>query len=324
MLFAALPKDVPGFGRLEQRRAELARLVADPRLIAAVARPDVLGALGRLPLRREAAPAAGLNFIRRARAGGTDYFLVNVGAARFDGWLELATPAKAALLMNPLDGASGAAALRRGTRGGTQVYLQLAPGESAVVRLGVARGRGIPDWRYVASAGEATSLGGAWGLSFLTGGPELPAAATLEPVASWTTIADPRVLAFSGTARYRLEFDAPTAAADEWLLDLGDVRESARVRLNGAEVATAWSLPFTVRLGAALKPRGNVLEIDVTNLPANRVRDLDNRKVEWKIMRDINLASLRYRALDASRWEVAPSGLNGPVRLVPLRVIKPR
>jgi hypothetical protein len=140
---------------------------------------------------------------------------------------------------------------------------------------------------------------------------------------SWTTLPDPRAQAFSGTARYRVTFDAPAAKADEWLLDLGDVREAARVRLNGADLGIAWSLPFRVRLGA-LRPTGNVLEIDVTNLPANRVRDLDLRKVEWKIMGDINLASLRYKALDASRWDVEPSGLSSPVLLVPLRRVMPR
>jgi hypothetical protein len=41
-------------------------------------------------------------------------------------------------------------------------------------------------------------------------------------------------------------------------------------------------------------------------------------------MRDINLASLRYRALDASTWSVEPSGLNGPVHLVPLKGMTPR
>jgi len=41
-------------------------------------------------------------------------------------------------------------------------------------------------------------------------------------------------------------------------------------------------------------------------------------------MRDINLASLKYKALDASGWPVEPSGLNGPVRLVPLRTLSPR
>ena len=102
------------------------------------------------------------------------------------------------------------------------------------------------------------------------------------------------------------------------------MRESARVRLNGQEIGTAWSLPFQLRLDNALKERGNVLEIDVTNFPANRIRDLDVRKVDWKIMKDINLASLKYQALDASQWALAPSGLLGPVRLVPLTVVSPR
>jgi hypothetical protein len=73
-----------------------------------------------------------------------------------------------------------------------------------------------------------------------------------------------------------------------------------------------------------LLPRGNLLEIEVTNLPANRIRDLDVRQVDWKVMKEINLVDLRYKPFDASAWEVAPSGLLGPVRLVPLRIVKPR
>ena len=67
-----------------------------------------------------------------------------------------------------------------------------------------------------------------------------------------------------------------------------------------------------------LKPRGNVLEIEVTNLPANRIRDLDVRKVPWKLMREINIVTVKYRPFDAAAWEVEPSGLLGPVTLVPL------
>ena len=74
----------------------------------------------------------------------------------------------------------------------------------------------------------------------------------------------------------------------------------------------------------ALKPRGNVLEIEVSNLPANRIRDLDVRKVDWKIMKDINLVSLSYAKFDAAGWEIAPSGLLGPVRLRPLEIVRPR
>jgi hypothetical protein len=77
-----------------------------------------------------------------------------------------------------------------------------------------------------------------------------------------------------------------------------------------------------MRLGA-LKPHGNVLEIEVTNLPANRVRDLDSRKVPWKIMLDANLVSVKYRPFDASGWDVEPGGLPGPVMLVPLTLVSP-
>jgi hypothetical protein len=41
-------------------------------------------------------------------------------------------------------------------------------------------------------------------------------------------------------------------------------------------------------------------------------------------MKDINLASIQYRKLDAAAWSVEPAGLLGPVRLVPLREFVPR
>jgi hypothetical protein len=141
---------------------------------------------------------------------------------------------------------------------------------------------------------------------------------------SWTDLGGDEAKRFGGTARYRLEFDAPAAPADDWLLDLGDVRESARVILNGQPVVTAWSLPFRVRVAAALlKPGRNVLELDVTNLAANRIRDMDERKLPWKIMRDANVVNINYKPFDASGWPLTPSGLLGPVTLTPLNVLQP-
>ena len=46
---------------------------------------------------------------------------------------------------------------------------------------------------------------------------------------------------------------------------------------------------------------------------------MDRRKVAWKIMHEINFVNINYRPFDASGWELTPSGLLGPVRLVPLR-----
>ena len=38
-----------------------------------------------------------------------------------------------------------------------------------------------------------------------------------------------------GSGVYSLDIELPALQADDWVLDLGDVRESARVRINGQE-----------------------------------------------------------------------------------------
>jgi len=73
-----------------------------------------------------------------------------------------------------------------------------------------------------------------------------------------------------------------------------------------------------VRLGPALRPGENVLEVEVTNLAANRIRDLDRQGVQWRRFHDINVVNIDYKPFDASRWPVRPSGLPGPVALQPL------
>ena len=123
---------------------------------------------------------------------------------------------------------------------------------------------------------------------------------------------------FGGTARYSLTFDAPAGGAHEWLLDLGEVHESADVRLNGREIGTLIAPPWHI-LVDGLKPRDNLLEIDATNLAANRIRDLDRRGVRWKIFREINFVDVYYKPFDASNWPLHASGLLGPLRLTPVR-----
>jgi hypothetical protein len=41
--------------------------------------------------------------------------------------------------------------------------------------------------------------------------------------------------------------------------------------------------------------------------------------VKWKYFYDINMASKRYRTLDASDWPLFDSGLLGPVTLTALK-----
>lgn len=319
VVFEKLPEDVPGYGRLEARRAEFKAALA--RLDRAAVKPDILAAVAP-HARREAVADHGISFIRRALPEGHAYFLTNLGAVAHDGWVKIGAPGRAMALADPLDGRTGLAR----TRGTGEVYLQLAPGESLILRTADAPApAGLAVWPYRQPAGYAVPLAGTWSVTFQKGGPELPPAVTTAALQSWTELGADKAAAqrFAGTARYRLEFDAPATRADDWRLDLGDVRESARVRLNGRDVATVWSLPFRVRVGEFLQPGRNVLEIDVTNLAANRIRDLDRRKVPWKIMREINFVNINYKPFDAADWPLTPSGLLGPVTLVPLRAMTP-
>ncbi|HEX2852964.1 MAG TPA: glycosyl hydrolase [Opitutaceae bacterium] len=322
VIFQSLPEDVPGFGRLEARRAEF-KATLDPLRSRAVVESDILAALATRGVPREAVADTGVSFIRRANATGHDYFFTNLTAKKFDGWVTLGVRAESAILRDALTGHAGLAALQPSEGGKSKVYLQLAPGESLLLETVQKANTAAASarWAYRQSSGTPVALGGNWKIEFLKGGPALPPAIEATALQSWTDLGGDEAKRFGGTARYRIEFDAPAAKADDWLLDLGEVRESARIRLNGREVTTAWSLPFQVRIGEFLKPGRNVLELEVTNLAANRIRDMDQRKVNWKIMREINFVNINYRPFDASGWSLTPSGLLGPVTLTPLKAL---
>ena len=157
-----------------------------------------------------------------------------------------------------------------------------------------------------------------WQVEFLEGGPTLPPVREIEALSDWTkwTQDNEALRAFSGTARYTLRFARPQTKADAWEINLGEVCYSAKVKLNGRDLGTVIARPWRVRFEGALLQDNNTIEIEVTNLMANRLADLDRRKVDWHPFYFVNID---YKPFDASKWEPLPSGLIGPVHLVPLR-----
>lgn len=247
------------------------------------------------------ADGTGLLYERRRRASGWDYFVANRGERLHDGPIAFARPPASVLVMDALTGATG----RLGER------LRLEPGQSAILRTFTREVIGAAPWVVHAPGAEAVTLTGRWQVEFVDGGPALPPAFATEQLGSWTGQGG-EAERFAGTARYRLSFDSP--GREGGLLDLGDVRHSARVRVNGRSCGTLLMPPYRVWV-EGLRPTGNLLEVEVTNLSANRLRDLDRRRVPWRIFRDINFVNLDYKPFDASGWPLAPSGLLGPVRL---------
>lgn len=313
-----LPDDVPGLGNLDKRQAELAALRAEAGGFAVGDDLDAL--LTAAQVDREPAVDHGVRFIRRTHAGGHLYFLANRSDKPVDGWVLLATPARSATLLDPLADRTGVARLRRGADGRAEVRLQLAPGESRVLRTFADAEAAGPPWRYWRPAGEPVTLTGTWAVTFVEGGPALPAGFETTALGSWTV--RPDAGAFAGTARYALAFDRPPGVPADWLLDRCRVCESARVAVNGQPAGTLIGPPYRLPVGRLLRPGRNELAVEVTNLAANRVADLDRRKVNWKYFHDANLANHpdagKRGVLDAAGWPPREAGLLGPVTLTPV------
>lgn len=119
-----------------------------------------------------------------------------------------------------------------------------------------------------------------------------------------------------GTGIYSTTFNVETIPEQvEWVLNLGDVRESARVLINGNPVATLWAVPFECHIGKYIKTGKNLLQIEVTNLPANAIAEMDRQKTEWRIFKEINFVDRNYKTTGYGHWQTMPAGLAGPVKI---------
>ena len=94
------------------------------------------------------------------------------------------------------------------------------------------------------------------------------------------------------------------------------------MRNNGQDAGILWSIPFTTRIGKLLNPGLNTIEIEVANLMANRIRQMDQQKIQWRNFHEINFVNYHYKPFDASAWDPMDSGLLGPVTITPYKFLK--
>jgi hypothetical protein len=322
-----MPKDVPGWKNWEQRRVALNLVASRAGIQAKIsegAKPEkgkgqllvgpLESVLTKSGLPHESMTDQGLMFIRRSFDGGLHYFVANRGEKTVSGWVPLAFAETSVLIMDPMTGRTGVGPTRLGEGGSTEVFLRLEAGESIILRCFDNKQAAGSSWTWFKSSEVRRELTGEWQVKFLQGGPQLPQPIETKKLASWTELGGEDAQRFAGTAVYTLKFDAPASGQGKSYLDLGKVCQSARVRVNGRELGTVFTPPFRV-LVEQLQPKDNWLEVEVTNVSANRIRDLDRRKVSWRTFNDINFVSISYKPFDASNWPLAESGLIGPVTL---------
>jgi hypothetical protein len=117
---------------------------------------------------------------------------------------------------------------------------------------------------------KIASLDAPWDVSFdpAWGGPEN---IRFERLTDWTQHPNEGIKYYSGTAVYKQTFDLPEKPEGKLFLNLGTVRNIARIRLNGKVVGTVWTSPWQIEITDHVRTRSNKLEIEVINLWANRL-----------------------------------------------------
>ena len=182
---------------------------------------------------------------------------------------------------------------------GAEDALFVVIGKTPEIQVPVSQVRKVP----------LMTLEGPWDLSFESG-MGAPPTVVFDHLMSYTESKDPGIRYYSGTVLYRKSIALKkkhlrkTAALE---IDLGVVKNLARVTVNGFDVGVVWKAPFRVEVPVAYLHAGmNELEVKVINLWPNR------------IIGDLQPGAGRKWTYTASNWYTAdspllPSGLLGPV-----------
>lgn len=301
-----LPESVPGMYNLDEREKKLAAINATIPKDDCVGNPAELlknnGVDGEEDLAK-----AGFRYLKLRMNDEAHYMICNTGLEVKDKWIELQTAGKSAVIMNPMNGE-----ITRAEKRGNKVHIQLEPEQLVFIAMTNSSAES-PAYIYESGDAKGEILVGTWKIEFVKGGPVIPKNIETNKLDSWTKMGDDETKRFAGTAKYVLEFSGEESS-ETAVLNLGEVKDCAHVYLNGKDYGTLLGPSFKVVVDNLQKGK-NILEVEVTNVAANRIRDLDIRGVDWKKFYDINFVNLDYEPFDASGWEIKDAGLLGPVDL---------
>ncbi|SEA93042.1 alpha-L-rhamnosidase [Flavobacterium gillisiae] len=189
-----------------------------------------------------------------------------------------------------------------------------------------------------------TTLEGAWQVQFDSawGGPAKQV--VFDDLQDWINNHNKGIKYYSGTAVYTKTFDLTAKEFKQTVfpifLDLGVVKNIARVILNGKDLGVVWTAPWQIQLPhEILKNSHNKLVIEVTNVWANRLigdeqepsdsnwlpGHIDNGKYlkefpEWFLKKQPRPSKNRYCFTTWNYFtkesELSSSGLLGPVQII--------
>lgn len=340
LFVGGVPEQVPGLYNREQRMQQLQAIAQTlpSNVLQAPGYKEGLAKLANVQVETMKSEQ-GLKCIRRSNETGYHYFISCLQEKDVDAEVELAVKAKSAIMFDALTGKYGIVPVQQ-KNGRSYVRLQLASGESCLLQTYTdlssndlrSNNKALTDWKYRELVNDAAIdlTQNLWKLdaSQLEGAAEHALQHYKQQgVSAWTTIE--ALKNTKGTVAYTTTFkldkkDMKSGKYSDYLLDLGDVRESAHVYVNGQDAGIAFSVPYRLNIGQYLKPGKNEIRIEVTGLCANYIAQMDRDGKQWRIFKDTNIAVLPGYHKDSKYnsyawWGTIPCGLNSSVKIIPLQ-----
>lgn len=250
-------------------------------------------------------------FIHRRIKDGDVYFVSNQTDKDIDIDAAFRVSGKAPELWDAVTGSSRDLPSYKQEGGITTVPLKFAPNQSSfiVFRKKSAAVSSKEELANYPKPKAVNKINTPWRVTFDTKrwGPAKPV--MFDKLDDWTKRSEDSIKYYSGSAVYHNTFNlAKIEKGKHLLLDLGEVKAMAKVKINGVDVGGVWTAPYELDVTKALKPGNNTIDVTVVNTWVNRLIGDSKLPVEqrktWTVVNPYNKDS----GLEAS-------GLTGPVTL---------
>jgi hypothetical protein len=284
-----------------------------------------------------------LDFIHRRTDDSEIYFVINKRGTPLKAGCSFRVSGRQPELWNPATGEQRDLPQFKTQNGVTSIPLEFEPYGAFFVIF--RKAEGLKEAEREREKGEGNfhvlsriqEISGPWSVQFdpqwfyptkELSGDQAKGLIVFDMLEDWNKRPEPAVKNFSGKAVYRKVFELKQQAGNRkgessrsdtdsqarLFLDLGSVKETARVALNGKDLGVVWCQPWRVEITEAAKTGENTLEIEVVNLWPNRlVGD-----------RSLPLAERRTKTKMFVGWlnnDQLPSGLLGPVTIKAIQQI---
>ncbi|WP_316740941.1 glycosyl hydrolase [Pedobacter antarcticus] len=258
-------------------------------------------------------------YIHRRLADKDIYFISNQTSDELQIDPAFRVEGKEPSLWDPVQGITRALPEYVAANGQITVPLKLAPLESffLVFEKKKSQSDNLSQKRTAKNFPElklVQELTGSWELYFedQQRGPKKPV--VFNQLEDWTKRPEDDIRYYSGTVGYQKMFNyKPGGESGQIILETGEIRGMARVKVNGKEIGGLWTAPWSIDISSALKSGENKLEILVVNTWVNRLigdsRLQPEHRTTWTSVNPFKPEN-----------QLELSGLTGPVKLYSMPV----